>query len=131
MEVCFKLIGMFLNKCSLIRGMVQTRKGIPNLLISRPPDKHSFARALSYESYNEMHYSFKNLLLNFQAQIRQTKCMVIINKEWSTKIVYFMTLGAGVLVLGGCHLSHVVKIIISLKIFFSTTMHRSDKLSIW
>ena len=39
----------------------------------------------------KMHYFFKNLLLYSQAYIRQTKFLVLINKEGSTKIVNFMT----------------------------------------
>ena len=57
----------------------------------------------------KMHYFFKNLLLYSQAYIRQTKYIVLINKEGSTKIVTFMTPGAGVLVLGCGHISHIVK----------------------
>ena len=48
----------------------------------------------------KMHYFFKNRLLYSQAQIRQTKYVVMITKEGSTKIENFMTPGAGVLVLG-------------------------------
>ena len=52
----------------------------------------------------KMHYFFKNLLLYSQAYIRQTKYIVLINKKGSTKIVNFMTPGAGVLVLGHGHM---------------------------
>ena len=58
----------------------------------------------------KMHYFFKNLLLNSQAQIRQTKYVVMITKEGSTKIVNFMTPGAVVLVLGRGCISHIVKL---------------------
>ena len=51
-------------------------------------------------------------------------------KEGATKIVSFMTLGAGVLELGCGHLSHIVKIIVSLKIFFSTPRLRSQEVSV-
>ena len=51
-------------------------------------------------------------------------------KEGSTKIVNFMTPGAGVLVLGRGHISHIAKSIISLKIYFFTPRNRSDKLGI-
>ena len=51
-------------------------------------------------------YFFKNLLLYSQALIRQTKYVVMMTKEGSTKIVNFMTPGAGVLVLGRGHISH-------------------------
>ena len=55
-------------------------------------------------------YFLKNLLLYSQALIRQTKYVVMMTKEGSTKIINFMTPGAGVLVLGRGHiLSHIVK----------------------
>ena len=57
----------------------------------------------------KMHYFLKNLLLYSQAQIRQTKYIVIMTKKGSTKIVTLMTPGAGVLVLGRGHISHIVK----------------------
>ena len=45
-----------------------------------------------------------------QVLFRQSKCIVIITKEGSTKIVNFMTPGAGVLVLlVRDHISHIVK----------------------
>ena len=40
----------------------------------------------------------------------------------------FMTPKAGVLVLGRDHISHIVKMIISIEFFFSTPRHGSDKL---
>ena len=43
----------------------------------------------------KMHYFFKNLLLNSQALIRQTKYVVMMTKEGSTKIINFMTPGQG------------------------------------
>ena len=51
-------------------------------------------------------------------------------KEASTKLVNFMTPGAGVLALGCDHISHLVKMHYSLKIFLFTPRLRSDKLSI-
>ena len=57
----------------------------------------------------KMHYFFKNLLLNSQALIRQTKYVVVMTKEGSTKIVNLMTPGAGVRVLRRGHISHRVK----------------------
>ena len=56
-----------------------------------------------------MLYFFKILLLYSQAYIRQTKYIVMMTKEGSTKIVNFMTPGAGVLVLGRGHINHIVK----------------------
>ena len=62
----------------------------------------------------------------------QPKCKVhvMMTKEGSTKTVYIMIPGAGVLVQGCGHISHKVKCIISLKFFFSTLRNRTDKLSI-
>ena len=54
-------------------------------------------------------YFLKSLLLYSGAWLRQTKCIVMMAKEGSTKIVNFMTPGAGVLVLGRGHISHIVK----------------------
>ena len=44
------------------------------------------------------------------AWFRQTKCIVMMTKEGSTKTVKFMTPGAEVLVLGCGHISHIVKL---------------------
>ena len=57
----------------------------------------------------KMHYFFKNLLLYTQAYIRQTKYVVMMTKKGSTKVVNFMTPGAGVLVLGHGHIRQIVK----------------------
>ena len=54
-------------------------------------------------------YFLKNRLHYSGAWFRQTKCIVMMTKEGSTKIVNFMTPGAGVLVLGRGHISHMVK----------------------
>ena len=54
-------------------------------------------------------YFLKNRLLCSQVLIRQTKYVVMMTKEGSTKIVNFMTLVVGVLVLGRGHISHRVK----------------------
>ena len=54
-------------------------------------------------------YFLKNLLLYSQALSRQTKYLVMMSKEGSTKIVNFMTPGAGVLVLGRSHINHIMK----------------------
>ena len=60
-------------------------------------------------------YFLKNLLLYSQALIRQTKYVVKMTTEGSTKIVNFMTPGVGVLVLGRGHISHIVKMHYFLK----------------
>ena len=54
-------------------------------------------------------YFLNNLLLYSQKLIRQTKYVVMMTKEGSTKIVNFMTPGVGVLMLGRVHISHSVK----------------------
>ena len=74
-------------------------------------------------------YFFKNVLQT-GTWFRQTKCIVMITKKGSTKIVNFMTPGAGVRVVGRGHISHVVKLHISLKIVLSTPRHSLDKLII-
>ena len=54
-------------------------------------------------------YVFKKTILYSGAGFRQTKCIVMMTKEGITKIVNFITPGAGVLVLGLGHVSHKVK----------------------
>ena len=51
----------------------------------------------------KMHYFFKLLPLYSQARIRQTKYIVMMTKEGSTKIMNFLTTLAGVLVLRRDH----------------------------
>ena len=70
----------------------------------------------------KMHYSFKNLHIYSQAQIRETMCIVMMTKEASTKIVNFMTPGSGVLVLGFGHISRIVK----MHYFFKNLLHYSQ-----
>ena len=57
-------------------------------------------------------YFLKNLLLFSGAWFRQTKCVVLITKEGSTKIVNFKTPVAGVLVLGRGHIGYLLKLLI-------------------
>ena len=54
-------------------------------------------------------YFLKNLLLYSGAWFKQTKCIVMMTKEGYTKIVNFMTPGAGVLGLGRGHITCLVK----------------------
>ena len=54
----------------------------------------------------------------------------MITMEGSTKIVIFMTPGAEVLALGRKHISYIVNMDYSLKFFFSSSRHRTDKVSI-
>ena len=78
----------------------------------------------------KMHYFFKSLLIYSHAYIRKTKFIVLMTKEGSTKIVNYMTPGAGIFVLRCGHMIHIVNMHYFLKIFFSTPRHRSNKLSI-
>ena len=56
-----------------------------------------------HESYIiKVHYFFKNILYS-DAKIRQTKCVVMMTIEGSTKIVNFMTPREGVFALGRGH----------------------------
>ena len=76
----------------------------------------------------KMHHFIKNLLLYYQTQIRQTKCIVMMNKGGSNKIANSMTPSARIIVPGRGHISHIMKI--HLTIFYSTPRQRSDKLII-
>ena len=60
-------------------------------------------------------YFLKNHLLYSGAWFRQTKCIVMMTQEGSTKIVKFMTPRAGVLVLGHGQISHLVEMHYSFK----------------
>ena len=73
-------------------------------------------------------YLLENLLLYFRAWFRQTKFVVIMTKEESTKSVNLMTPVVGDLVLGRGHISHTVKMHCFLKIFFNIPRQGSDKL---
>ena len=68
----------------------------------------------------KMQYSFKNLLLYSQALIRQTKYVVMMTKEGSTKIVNFMTPRVGILVLWRGQKSRIVKMHYFFKNFLFT-----------
>ena len=90
---------------------MSTKVGSTKIVFYMTPEGGVLVLGRGYLSHIvKMHYFFKNLLLYSQAYIRQTKYIVLINKEGSTKIVTFMTPGAGVLVLGCGHISHIVKI---------------------
>ena len=70
----------------------------------------------------KMHYFFKNLLLYHKAKVRQTKYIVMMTKDGSTKIVNFMTPRRGL------YKSNSENAIFLF--FFSTLGHGADKLSI-
>ena len=68
-----------------------------------------------------MLYSFKNLHLHSHTYMRQTKYIVMITKEVSTKIVNFMTPGAEVLMLGrGNIISHYSEYVVSSTLSITT-----------
>ena len=54
-------------------------------------------------------FLLKNQLLYSQAQIKQSKYIIMMIKKGFSKVVNFMTPGAGVLVLGRGHISLIVK----------------------
>ena len=70
----------------------------------------------------KMHYFYKNLLLYSQASIRQSKYIVLMTKEGSTKIVNFLTPGAGVLMLGHDHMSHYSEYVLSSTLSIYSTL---------
>ena len=76
-------------------------------------------------------YFFKNLLAYSQALIKHTECKVMMSKEGSTKIVNFITPRAGILELGRCQKSLIVKMhyFFFFFFFFFSLRHISDKLT--
>ena len=82
------------------------KEGSAKIVNSMNPGARGFVLGRGYTSHKvKMHYFFKNLLLYSQTLIRQNKHVVMMIKRGSTKIVNFMTHGAGVLVLGHGHIS--------------------------
>ena len=57
----------------------------------------------------KMHYFFNNLHLYSRAWFKQTRCIVIMTKEESIKIINFMTPRIGVLGLRCEHLSQMLE----------------------
>ena len=72
------------------------------------PDPQPKGRYFGVKSVKFM-YFFKNFLFYSGGLFRQTKYIVIMTREGSTKIVIVMTSRTGVLVLGCGHISHIVK----------------------
>ena len=64
-----------------------------NIVNDEPLVWGSCAKALSYSYVVKIHYFFKNLLLYFNAQIKQPEGILIMPKEGTTTIVNFMTQG--------------------------------------
>ena len=67
-------------------------------------------------------YFFKNLLLYSGAWFRQTKCIVMMTKEGSTKIITFMNPGAGVLMLRRGNISHYSEYVVSSTLSIYSTL---------
>ena len=67
-------------------------------------------------------YFLKNLLLYLGAWFRQTKYIVLITKEGSTKIVNFMTPGARVLMLGRGYINHYSENVVSSTLSIYSTL---------
>ena len=65
----------------------------------------------------KMHYFFKNLLL-----YSQTKYIIMMTKEGSTKIVNFTTPRAGVLMLGRGRISHFSEYVLSSTLSIYSTL---------
>ena len=109
---------------------MMTKEGSTKIVTFMTPGSEVLVLGCSHISHIvKMHYFFKNRQY-FQTWIRQTNHIIMMTKKGSTKIVTFMIPGSGILVLGRGHISHIVKIHISLEIVFSTPRHQSDKLSI-
>ena len=77
----------------------------------------SYARAWPYKSYSKLHYFFKKSSL-FPGIDQTNQVCRNDDQGRATKIVNFMTPGAGVLVLGCGHISHIVK----LRYFFNNLL---------
>ena len=88
---------------------MDTKEG-PTKIVTWPRGIGSRARVWPY---SEMHYFFKNPLFS-GAWFRQTKWIVIMKKEGSTKISNLMTPGAGVPMLEHGH-------IVNMQYFFSSS----------
>ena len=91
--------------------LMMTKEGTTKIVNFMTPGPGVLVLGCGHKSHIvKLHYFFKNFLLYSQAQIRQTKYVVMMTKEGSTKIVNFMTPGAGVLVQGRGHISQIAKV---------------------
>ena len=81
--------------------VIMTKKGSTKIVNFMIPREGVHVQGHGHISYIvKWHYFFKNLLLYFKAQPRQTDGLVMMSKEGSTNIINFMTPRAGILVLG-------------------------------
>ena len=85
--------------CSICRVR---RQNIINFMITTPRGGNFGVKTV------KCMYFFKHLLYS-QAKIRHTQYIVLMPKEAFTEIVNFMNPGAGSLLLGRGHISHIVK----------------------
>ena len=106
----------YIWKCSLFPGKYQPNSGYSNydqrrfnLYISSIPGLGIVMLRRGHISHIvKMYNFFENFLLFSKAEIRQTKWIVTMTKERSSKYLNFITLWPGVLVLGCGHISHIV-----------------------
>ena len=128
-------IDVFLKRIFFSTWLKQTKYIVMMTIVYKnctfhdPCERGSCAGAWPYKSLSKNDLFLSNLLLYSQAQIRQTKYIVIMTKEGSTKIVTTITPCAGVLVLGRGHTSHKVKIHYFFKnlLFYSRSQIRQTK----
>ena len=86
-----------------------TKEGSTKIVNFMTPRAGVLVRGPGHISHIEKKdYFFKNHLLYSHECIRQTKYIVVMTKEGSTKIVNFMTPRPGVLVLGPGHISNII-----------------------
>ena len=106
----------------------QGSKDLPNSYISWPlgPGFLCWDVIIRTSLIVKMHYFSKNFILYSQALIRQSKYMVMMTREGSTKIVNFMTPVARVLVQGSGHiiksLYWICVIFYSINIYICSTL---------
>ena len=78
----------------------------------------------------KIHHFFKNLLLYSQAKIRQTKYMIMMIKEGSTRILKFHDLWGRSSCAGACHITHVLFYLFYDGLLICTYEPFSDKMSV-
>ena len=91
---------------------MMTKEGSTKTLNFMTPGAGVLVQGCGHKSHKvKMHYFLlhKKSSSLHPAYIRQTKCIVMMAKEGSTKTLNFMTPDAGVLVQGCGHISHKVK----------------------
>ena len=125
--ICFK--NLFLYSQAQIKQtkyvVMMTKKGSTKILFFMTPGAGDLLLGRDHISHIvKMYYFFRNLQTYTQAQIKQTKYVVMMTREGSTKIINFMTPRAGFLVLGFGHISCIVKLHYFYFIYFENTLIR-------